>query len=55
VEYLRQAGVNVTFLDLPKAGIYGNGHMMFMERNNVEIAMKIRDWLEATVTVAFPS
>lgn len=48
VGYLRQAGVNVTFLDLPKAGIYGNGHMMFMERNNVEIAIKIRDWLEAT-------
>ncbi|OCL14803.1 alpha/beta-hydrolase [Glonium stellatum] len=46
VEYLRQAGVNVTFLDLPKSGIYGNGHMMFMEKNNIEIASKIRDWLE---------
>jgi pimeloyl-ACP methyl ester carboxylesterase len=46
VEYLTQAGVNVTFLDLPMSGIYGNGHMMFMEKNNVEIATRISDWLE---------
>ena len=46
VEYLRQAGVAADFLDLPTVGIKGNGHMMFMERNSLEIAHEILGWLE---------
>ena len=46
VDYLTQAGVATDFLDLPKAGIRGNGHMMFMEMNNLEIAERILAWIE---------
>lgn len=45
VEYLRQAGVAVDWLDLPEVGIKGNGHFMFMERNSNEIAEHVHQWL----------
>ena len=39
VKFLRQAGVkNVEWLRPVEHGIRGNGHMMFMEMNNMEIA-----------------
>ena len=37
-EYLAQAGVNVEHIRLKDVGIHGNGHMMFMEKNNLQIA-----------------
>jgi pimeloyl-ACP methyl ester carboxylesterase len=46
VNYLRQAGVNVEFADLGKEGIHGNGHMLFMEKNNIEIAERVNRWLK---------
>lgn len=46
VEYLRQAGVSVEHVDLPEEGIKGNGHMMFMEKNNIEIAERVLKWLK---------
>jgi pimeloyl-ACP methyl ester carboxylesterase len=46
VDYLKQAGVATDFFDLPKIGIKGNGHMMFMEKNNLEIAERILAWIE---------
>jgi hypothetical protein len=33
-------------VDLPKAGIKGNSHMLMMERNNLQIADLIQGWLE---------
>lgn len=46
-KYLRQAGVQVDFLNLGDAGIHGNGHFSFMEKNNLEIAEKIvLPWLK---------
>jgi pimeloyl-ACP methyl ester carboxylesterase len=47
VDYLRQAGVTVEHVQLGKEGIKGNGHMMFLEKNNMEIAQRILKWLEA--------
>ena len=41
VEFLRQAGIKVEWLRLVDHGIKGNGHMMFMELNNLEIARLI--------------
>ena len=46
VTYLRQAGVEVEYLELGKAGIHGNGHFMFMEENNLRVAEEIKPWLE---------
>lgn len=45
VNYLRQAGVRVDWLNLPDEGVYGNGHFMFMELNNEAIAEKIEAWI----------
>lgn len=45
VEYLKQAGVGVDWLDLPTVGIKGNGHFMFMEKNNLDIAQKVEAWI----------
>ena len=49
VEYLQQAGVRPDWIDLGKAGIHGNGHMMMLEKNNLEIAAAIDRWLMKTV------
>ena len=38
VAYLQQAGVNAQYLNLTAAGILGNGHFMFIEKNNMQIA-----------------
>jgi pimeloyl-ACP methyl ester carboxylesterase len=43
-KYLDQAGVKNTFVRLPDVGIRGNGHMMMLERNNLEIAAWLRGW-----------
>jgi pimeloyl-ACP methyl ester carboxylesterase len=46
VKYLKQVGVDVEFADLGKEGIHGNGHMLFMEKNNLEIADRVYKWLK---------
>lgn len=46
VKYLRQVGVDVEYADLGKEGIRGNGHMLFMEKNNIEVADRVYRWLE---------
>lgn len=46
VGYLRQAGVEVEHMELADEGIHGNGHMLFMEKNNIEIAEKVLVWLQ---------
>lgn len=46
VKYLKQVGVDVEYADLPKEGIHGNGHMFFMEKNNIDIADRVYQWLE---------
>jgi len=46
VKYLEQVGVDVEYADLGKEGIHGNGHMFFLEKNNLEIADRVYKWLE---------
>jgi pimeloyl-ACP methyl ester carboxylesterase len=43
--FLRQAGVEHDFVRLQDVGIRGNGHMMMLEKNNLEIARYLEDWL----------
>ncbi|KAL8898828.1 MAG: hypothetical protein Q9207_006506 [Kuettlingeria erythrocarpa] len=50
VNYLRQAGVAVDFLDLPRVGIYGNAHFLFLELNNLDIAARIEEWIRRKVS-----
>ncbi len=44
-QYLAQAGVRNDFIRLPSRGIHGNGHMMMLEKNNLEIAAVMAEWL----------
>lgn len=49
VQYLRQAGVSETsYIHLADLGIHGNGHMMMLERNNLDIAKVLASWLRDT-------
>lgn len=45
VKYLEQAGVHATWIKLADKGIRGNGHMMMLEKNNLEIASVIANWM----------
>jgi pimeloyl-ACP methyl ester carboxylesterase len=49
VGYLKQAGVDVSFVKLADIGLHGNGHMMMMEKNSDAIAQVIVDWLDKAV------
>lgn len=42
---IAKAGGKVDVLDLPKAGMRGNSHMLMMDRNNLQVAALIQDWL----------
>lgn len=46
---LTQCGVKHTYLRLEDAGIHGNGHMMMLEKNNLDIADWILNWLKSHV------
>jgi pimeloyl-ACP methyl ester carboxylesterase len=43
-KFLVQAGVKPEFVRLPDVGIRGNGHMMMLEKNNLEIAAYLAGW-----------
>lgn len=50
VAYLRQAGVLVTHVHLEDVGIFGNAHMMFMEKNGLDIAEDVvLEWIRKTI------
>ena len=47
--FLKSAGVPVDFIRLADIGIHGNGHFLMLEKNNLEIAAVIADWLDRRV------
>jgi pimeloyl-ACP methyl ester carboxylesterase len=49
IKYLEQAGVHPTWIKLGEIGIHGNGHMMMLEKNNMQIAEVIVRWLSKSV------
>ena len=48
--FLKSAGVPVDFIRLGDIGIHGNGHFLMLEKNNLEVADVIADWLGKRVT-----
>jgi pimeloyl-ACP methyl ester carboxylesterase len=50
VKYLSQAGVHVIGMRLADHGVHGNGHMVMIEKNNLEIAALLADWLSHILT-----
>jgi pimeloyl-ACP methyl ester carboxylesterase len=49
-KYLTQAGVKVTALRLGDHGIHGNAHMVMLEKNNLQVASLIAEWLARTIS-----
>ncbi|MCA0423812.1 MAG: alpha/beta fold hydrolase [Proteobacteria bacterium] len=47
--YMKQAGVPLEFVRLKDHGIKGNGHMMMIEKNNLEVAGFMAGWLGKTI------
>jgi pimeloyl-ACP methyl ester carboxylesterase len=52
VKYLQQAGVRPTWIKLSEVGIRGNGHMMMLEKNNMEVAAVMARWLANALPVS---
>jgi pimeloyl-ACP methyl ester carboxylesterase len=48
-EFLKQAGVQNDFVRLQEIGLRGNGHMMMLEKNNLEIAAFIVGWAQKNI------
>lgn len=44
-KFLAQAGVANTHFRLEEQGIHGNGHMVMIEKNNLEIAALLQKWI----------
>jgi pimeloyl-ACP methyl ester carboxylesterase len=42
---ITKAGGKIDVLDLPKAGMRGNSHMLMMDKNNLQVAALIQEWL----------
>ena len=50
VAYLRQARVaTVRYVRLADIGIKGNGHMLMLEKNNLDVAAVVEKWLHESV------
>lgn len=46
VRFLKQAGVQTKHLQLADIGIHGNGHMVFLEKNSLQVASVLQKWME---------
>jgi len=51
-QFLTQVGVRNDHIRLEAKGIHGNGHMMMIEKNNLEVAAVIADWIGKNVKPA---
>jgi hypothetical protein len=47
----RKPGIlsDVTFIHLPELGIHGNTHMFMLDKNNLQIADLLFDWIDKHV------
>ncbi|KAE9961369.1 hypothetical protein BLS_002321 [Venturia inaequalis] len=45
VDFLKQAGIEPDWIKLGDQGIEGNGHFLFLEKNNLEIAAVVHGWI----------
>jgi pimeloyl-ACP methyl ester carboxylesterase len=50
VKYLNQAGMHVEYIRLGDKGIHGNGHMVMIENNNLDIARVLDEWMQSVIS-----
>ena len=48
-KYLNQAGVKTEYIRLQDKGVHGNGHMVMIEMNNLEVARVVDEWVVKNV------
>lgn len=48
-KYLTKAGVANTFVRLEDQGIHGNGHMVMLEKNNLQVAAFLQKWISVNI------
>jgi pimeloyl-ACP methyl ester carboxylesterase len=48
-KYLTQAGVKTEYIRLQDKGVRGNGHMVMIEKNNLEVARVVDEWVVKNV------
>ena len=46
---INDAGGDMTFISLPDIGIHGNSHMFMQDKNNLQVAKVILDWIQKHV------
>ena len=49
VDRLNAAGGDATMLHLPKVGVFDNSHMLMQDRNNLQVADMVLEWLDQHV------
>jgi hypothetical protein len=49
VNEINAAGSNAAMIHRPDLGIYGNNHMMMQDKNNLQVADLILNWIDANV------
>ena len=51
VDAINQAGGDATMLHLPDAGVFGNSHMLFQDKNNLQVGDMVLAWIDQHVGV----
>jgi hypothetical protein len=46
VGQVKIAGGDITLLHLPDAGLFGNSHLLMQDKNNLQVADLILDWID---------
>ena len=54
IQNVKNAGGDATFLLLPDAGLHGNSHMMMQDKNNLQVADLILNWINEHVARKVP-
>ena len=49
VKQVKDAGGNAELMELPKLGIHGNSHMLMQDKNNLQLADLILNWIDQNV------
>ena len=49
LQQINAAGGDMTFIALPKLGLNGNSHMFMQDKNNLEVADIIQNWISRHV------
>jgi hypothetical protein len=47
IDYLEQVGVKADWIKLGDLGIEGNGHFLYLEKNNLVIAEVVEEWMQS--------